>query len=351
MQFEINVIFNLRLSPGIEPATKGTLLQMDTTDWRAGGLQPRVLVAIASYGISNDRYLERIIREYKSMSFAVDIVVLSNIDKKLAAGIECLVGLPTKNPWSLPFAHKKLFADRLDRYDLFIYSEDDILITERNLQAWLEVNALLAEDEIAGFLRAELDSEGAQSYPDVHAYFHWDPSTVSRRGNYTLAHFTNEHAACYVLARAQLRKALNSGGFDVPPHEGKYDLLCTAATDPYTQCGLTKLIPVSHLTAFTVHHMSNRYVGKMGVTAEQLGEQTDALLRIAQNASRPKSLLPTENSPLALRLLEKLLRAGEGAGHSAHSENGAQGAFHRLRLGRDRTMAGRKRHIGDRHSS
>ena len=60
----------------------------------------------------------------------------------------------------------------------------------------------------------------------------------------------------------QLRKAIRSGGFLVEPHEWKYDLLCTAATDPYTQCGFTKLIPISHLDDFTVHHLTNKYVGK-----------------------------------------------------------------------------------------
>jgi 2-polyprenyl-3-methyl-5-hydroxy-6-metoxy-1,4-benzoquinol methylase len=262
---------------------------------QGGARRPRVLVAIASYGTSNDRYLERIIREYGSMSFDIDIVVLSNIDKKPAhEGVECLVGLPAKNPWSLPFAHKKLFVDRRDRYDLFIYSEDDILITERNLRAWRKVNALLAADEIAGFLRVEFGSSGELNYPDVHAHFHWDPSSVRRRGDYTLAHFTNEHAACYVLSREQLHRALSSGGFYVPPYEKKYDLPCTAATDPYTQCGLTKLIPISHLEEFTVHHMSNRYVGKMGVTAQEFSRQTDALLQIVDGTSRPRSLVPTE---------------------------------------------------------
>lgn len=267
---------------------------MSMTARKGGAAAPRVLVAIASYGSSNDRYLERIIREYRSMAFDIDIVVLSNIDKTPAPGIECRVGLPARDPWSLPFAHKKLFADRCDRYDLFIYSEDDILISERSLCAWREVTAQLAEDEVAGFLRIEFGNDGERNYPDAHGHFHWDPASVRRRGDYTLAHFTNEHAACYVLTREQLRKALKSGGFDVAPHEGKYDLLCTAATDPYTQCGLTKLIPVSHLDEFTVHHMSNRYVGKMGLTAREFGRQADALLQIAAGASRQRSLFPTE---------------------------------------------------------
>jgi 2-polyprenyl-3-methyl-5-hydroxy-6-metoxy-1,4-benzoquinol methylase len=254
----------------------------------------RVLVAIASYGTSNDRYLEQVIREYTSMAFTIDIVVLSNIQKRLGSRIECRVGLPAKDPWSLPFGHKKVFNERRDDYDIFIYSEDDILITERSLRAWMEVNAALADDEVPGFLRVEFGPWGHFNFPDAHAHFHWDPSSVRRRGQFTLACFTNEHAACYVLTRAQLNKAIKSGGFDVPPHQGKYDLLCTAATDVYTQCGLEKLIPISHIDDFTVHHMSNKYVGRMGLDGTEFGKQIEELLRIERAAKRSTILIDTE---------------------------------------------------------
>lgn len=254
----------------------------------------RVLVAIASYGTSNDRYLEQLVCEYRSMPFTVDLLIVSNIEKKPACDIECLVGLPNKNPWSLPFSHKKLFAERADQYDLFIYSEDDILITERNLMSFLDATAVLHDDEVIGFLRIEKGVDGEVNYPDVHAYFHWDPTSVRSRGRYTLANFTNEHAACYVLTRAQLAKAVASGGFTVEPHEGKYDLLCSAATDPYTQCGLTKLIPISHLDDFTVHHLSNKYVHSVGIREHALREQINALLRIATDREAPAPLFNTE---------------------------------------------------------
>jgi SAM-dependent methyltransferase len=252
-----------------------------------------VLVALASYGTSNDRYLERLIREYRSMPFDIDIVIVSNIDKS-ALGVECRVGIPTRNPWSLPFAHKKLFAERANKYDLFIYSEDDILITERNLRAFLDVTTALQPDEIAGFLRIEKGANGEESYPDIHENFHWDPTSVRSRGRYTLAHLTNDHAACYVLTRTQLRMAIQSGGFLVDPHEEKYDLLCTAATDPYTQCGSKKYIPVSHIDDFVVHHLSNKYAGRVGITAAELRDQTEALIRIADWRETPRPLFSTE---------------------------------------------------------
>jgi 2-polyprenyl-3-methyl-5-hydroxy-6-metoxy-1,4-benzoquinol methylase len=256
--------------------------------------QLRILVVLASYGISNDRYLLRLIEEYRSMSFFVDIVVLSNLKKQPAPDIEVLVGLPSRDPWSLPFGHKKVFADRIGQYDLFVYSEDDVLITEKNLRAFLEVSSIVREDEIAGFFRIEDGPNGNVNYPDVHAHFHWDATSISLKGGYTLAKFTNEHAGCYILTQSQLRRAIKSGGFLVGPHEWRYHLPETAATDPYTQCGFAKVVPISHLEDFTVHHLPNKYVGKYGVDGPELSAQVDTMLRLAENACAPMPLLKSE---------------------------------------------------------
>jgi 2-polyprenyl-3-methyl-5-hydroxy-6-metoxy-1,4-benzoquinol methylase len=255
----------------------------------------RILVAIASYGTGNDHYLRRLIAEYRSMPFHIDIVVLSNLEKDFGPEIECLVGLPDRNPWSLPFAHKTLFADRADQYDAFIYSEDDILIEEINIRAFLQITPLLKSDEIAGFLRIEKATEQERkSYPDMHGFFHWDSRSIRVRGGHVLARCTNDHAACYILTKMQLRRAIDSGGFLVGVHEEKYDLLCTAATDPYTQCGMTKLIPVSKIDDFCVHHMSNKYVGKMGIDESEMLAQISAILRIARDSQPQHTLFKTE---------------------------------------------------------
>ena len=56
----------------------------------------KILVAIASYGRGNDKYLAQLVREYQSMSFDVHIVVLSNIQKDVGPGVELVVGMPTR---------------------------------------------------------------------------------------------------------------------------------------------------------------------------------------------------------------------------------------------------------------
>jgi SAM-dependent methyltransferase len=256
----------------------------------------KILVAVASYGVANDRYLSQLIAEYRSTAFHVDIIVLSNLAKEVPPGVETVViNLDGANPWSLPFAHKQIFADRLSDYDVFIYSEDDTLLTEANIRAFLQVSEALPRAEIPGFLRFEQGPGGSRNFPEVHGHFHWDPASVRCRNENVLAFFSNEHAACYALTRPQLRRAIDSGGFLVGPHEGKYDLLCTAATDPYTQCGMEKLICISRLDDFMVHHLPNKYVGTtFGVDGEELCRQIGVLSGIAKNGHRPTDLFKTE---------------------------------------------------------
>ncbi|MGO8795988.1 MAG: class I SAM-dependent methyltransferase [Candidatus Sulfotelmatobacter sp.] len=238
----------------------------------------KVLVAITSFGTANDRYLSQVIAEYRAMPFTVDVAVCSNQGKAVPENVELVVGLPTADPWSLPFAHKEILAKRVRDYDLFIYSEDDILITERNIRAFLEVTDILPSGEIPGFIRYEIRPDGKKNYPDFHANFRWEPKSVRVRGGHTLAFFTNEHAGCYLLTQGQLQHAIASGGFLVSPHRDVYDLACTAATDPYTQCGLQKLISLSHFGDFLVHHLPNKYAEEYGLEEEECKRYIRALL-------------------------------------------------------------------------
>lgn len=253
--------------------------------------QVRVLVVLASYGTKNQVYLEQVIREYRSMSYQVRIVVLSNIPKDLGSDIEVRVGLPDKNPWSLPFGHKQLFAERMEEYDVFIYAEDDILVSKQNIEAFLLASEKLPDDVIPGFVHAETDNAGNLFFDPVHSHFHWDPASVDSAGDYTFAFYTNEHSACFLLTRQQLNRAIQSGGFVVPAHEGKYDMLCTAATDPYTQCGFKKMVCISHLEDFTVRHLpNNKHAVRPYRARAVFYQQIEALLNL-EKQNRPRGLL------------------------------------------------------------
>lgn len=255
----------------------------------------KLLVAIASFGTGGDRYLEKLIAQYQAMPLDVHIVVLSNIDRALPQGVELLVGMPTKDPWSLPFAHKKVFADRANDFDLFIYSENDTPITLRNIEAFLEVSDVLPENEIAGFFRYEESPRGIRNYINLHGHYHWDASSVCRRGPYVFASLSNEHSACYLVTKKQLRKAIDSGGFLAAPHQGKYDLACTAATDPYTVCGFRKVVCISRLEDFLVRHLPDKYTPEtFDMKDQEFDRQIQSLLEIADNKRASASLLQAE---------------------------------------------------------
>lgn len=254
----------------------------------------RVLVAIANYGEGNRRYLERLLAEYRAMSLSIDLVVLSNTPKNLGQDVEVKIGMPDEDPWSLPFAHKQLFVERIDQYDVFIYSEDDILISERNIRAFLEVTPTLSDDEIVGLMRIELHPDGRKSYDMIHEFFRWDPASVRVRDGQYYAHLTNEHAAAFILTRDQLCRAIESGGFLVPPHRYRYGLPETAATDPYTQCGMTKLLSLDRLADFEVLHLPNKYVGVYGIDEQSLSVQIDELRRIGRGSRAPTPWLQVE---------------------------------------------------------
>ena len=227
------------------------------------------------------------------MPYSVDIVVLSNIPKNLGREIEVKVGLPTKNPWSLPFGHKKILAERIEDYDLFIYSEDDILITRENIEAFLRITEVLPANQISGFLRYELDSTKKKWFPDFLGPYHWLPGSVNVVDQLTVVEFSNVHSACYIITRDQLRKAIESGGYLVGPHEGRYDLLCSAATDPYTQCGFKKVICISQLSKILVHHMSNNYVGRFGIGESDFNTQIKRLFSSEYNSNEINELFIT----------------------------------------------------------
>jgi ubiquinone/menaquinone biosynthesis C-methylase UbiE len=262
------------------------------------GRRLRLLVAIASFGEKNLEFIKKIIHRYQSMAMDVDVVVLSNIPKDLGPKVRVIVGLPSKNPWSLPFGHKALFAENVERYDLFAYSEDDMDVTEKNIQAFLRVTPELESREIAGYLRYEISPSGIWSLPEVHAAFHWKPESIARRNGYTIGEFTNEHAAFYLLTQAQLREAIASGGFLRGPCEGRYDMLCTAATDPYINCGFRKVICVSALEDFLIHHVSNRYVGQLGLPLSSFKEQIKTIADIGGKAHPASAICQTESKLL-----------------------------------------------------
>ena len=293
----------------------------------------RVLVAIAHHGTKNRAFLERMMDEFRSMDHDVHVVILSEAPKDLGEDVEVLVGMPSKDPWSLPFAHRPLFAERLEQYDLFVYSEDDTLITARHLDTFVELSERLPEHYLPGFMRFEEFEDGTRSYSTIHSFYRWLPDSIFQHDDLTFASFSNEHAACFALTRSQLRLAIASGGFLIEPHKGRYDMLVSAATDPYTRCGFTKVLCLERMNDLLVHHMPNVYLGRLGASPAVLDAQLDGVRRVASGERDTAQLLEPEvrtAPPIWSKncygaVSDDLIRMAGGTGHRLLSVGASTG--------------------------
>lgn len=277
-------------------------LPSPNVNWGGGKLpnttsRLRVLVVIASFGDKNLDFLRGIVGTYLHMDMDVDVMVVSNARKDLGPDVKVVVGLPSSNPWSLPFAHQPIFAQNVDTYDLFIYSEDDMAVTEENIRAFVRLTPNLKPDEIAGFVRYEINQDRGRTLPDAHGVHHWKPDSVSRRGDDIIAEFTNEHAGFYILTQEQLRRAIDSSGFLRAPYEGRYGLPETAATGAYVTCGFRKVVCISCFDNFLIHHLPNRYVGHLGLPLSAFRQQIE-ILHAIDRGQHPASTLCRVESKL-----------------------------------------------------
>ena len=262
----------------------------------------KILVTIPSYGDKNIHFLKRVINEFKSMPHEITIIVMSESHKEIDADVKVVVGLPDKNPKSLPFGHKRIFSDYADQYDFFIYTEDDTLITQKNIESYLEVHKFLPENELLGFLRFEESITGKKYYTTIHSQYRWLSNSVKTVNKYTFASFTNLHSACYILSNQQLKIALSSGSFFAPPREENYGMLETAATDIYTQCGFKKVICISHIEQFEVHHMPNIYYKKFGISSPDLHRMVDSLMKVKTDVRQDDSFFNSPYAPVSFHL-------------------------------------------------
>ena len=266
------------------------------------GSSLKILVVIANYGTGNDRYLAQLLAEYRAMPYDLRIIVTSNLEKDLGDDVEVKTGLPSSDPWSLPFAHQRIFAENADLFDLYIYSEDDILLTAKNVDAFLRATTVLPDNKIAGFLRTEIGPDGERYFPDVHSSFHWDPGSVTQTEGLRHAAFSCDHSGCYAVTRQQLRTMLSSRRFPAQPRSSINGMAETAATDCYTRCGLTRVICYSELESFLVPHLSNKYLGTAFDCAErEFAIQITALDEILLGRRSTRELLNTETSLPLLR--------------------------------------------------
>ena len=112
-------------------------------------------------------YLKKIIKSYISISSKISIFIHSNIITKETKKLSKIKNvkfikhnLINQNPRYFPWKCRDLMEKQRNKFDVFIYSEDDILFTKKNFSYWLKHKDIcLSSNFNPGFLRYEISKE------------------------------------------------------------------------------------------------------------------------------------------------------------------------------------------------
>jgi len=291
----------------------------------------RILVAIASYDFAQFIHLEEVLDAYLDMCAAgakVDVVVhetqpwsvalIDLLNTRLIchnpspnAGFTVTVSLRSPSlRLNLVDCHRKLFYDRLDEYDVFIYSEDDLRVTPKTVMAYIYETTRVQQLVGGDLKRASEFNVGIVRYeynfpPDVvitdktrHASLnttrvYWEhswhppiPKSVDFVPQPELSqhyvHMQNHHQGMFIATRDLLKAWRDKPGcnFDEirqrpgmkdrpsQPTEGTQRVwMSSQMLHGGRHCNVQQVIPVDNFGQLNVLHLPNknyRRVGKKG---------------------------------------------------------------------------------------
>jgi len=253
-----------------------------------------ILLAMAHYGSTNRNYFLSCLREYNSFKkyvLDVHLYLTEELDVSEFSNLKITQHIfdPSIGHY-LTHEHKQLFAENLDLYNYFIYSEDDMLITESHMDAYVGVQLMLSTPFVCGFMRYELRKDSDYKFlidnHPIHSCHRGGNRVV--KDNYMIfsePYFEvyNFHQAFYILPNSLMRFVLNSGRY----MENDYHyagILEGAASNIFFKCGLIKIIPRNRVSEFIVHHLSDRYANRADLAHIYTTEQTpdDEKMKIMQ---------------------------------------------------------------------
>ena len=222
----------------------------------------RFLVVLANYGDEQLNHLCRVVEEFQKFDsdrFHVDIVIHSNDHFAVESLNACEFAIcRPENPHMIPSSCRRTIYERRQDYDLFLYSENDQLYRQTQIEAFIECTNILPENRIAGFLRYEESGDDrGRIYPDYFGAFRWKPRSVEVHGGKLFARFTNIHHAGFLLMKQHLDRVIERTDFlEIRP---PYNLKCSVGTNPYEYGDMTKMICISELERFLTHHLPDKY--------------------------------------------------------------------------------------------
>jgi len=146
-------------------------------------MKKSILVSISNFGDKQLDHLNKIINEYRSYKkYDVTIHIHTTVDINRNDVISTIYDPNTVE--RMVYLHRQEFVDKRNDYDLFIHTENDILIKEDSVDLVLKYDKLLPENYVLGLLRYETHLNDPNIYlPDLWPNVFHGPTKVNNTGN------------------------------------------------------------------------------------------------------------------------------------------------------------------------
>lgn len=270
--------------------------------------KPRILIAIASYDLNQYQYLDRLMDsvfyDVCIGASVVDIVIYTTVVwpvssfegwvERSCGMIEIRIKSPSWKKRLVNF-HRELFYEKLNLYDLFIYTEDDHLLQPRHIFGFLKetevLKTMLGEDRYTdysiGFLRYEEHDQSSsrnrhqENLPSSKQKVIWEhPWDLS-----SLEGFKARHVVELSGINSSSHEYFNGGDlnhqgmFMATPHQllawkerrpdcrfnttwflerpGRREKVSSLHLFSEEGCNVTQLIPMQMYQDYLIHHMPN----------------------------------------------------------------------------------------------
>jgi hypothetical protein len=192
----------------------------------------------------------------------------------------------------LPLTCRKTIKKNIDKYDLYVYGENDHLFLEHHFDKFLEYSEILPDNRISGLIQYENDDSNNIYYPAFFKKFDWDYTTVEEYEGKKFAHFSNIHQASFIITNHQLNKICEKYDFETFFGDSpEYSVKCKVNTDIYKFCDMKKLICITDFKNNLIHHLPNLYInGEKGRNKNQRSEHLRMINSILKLLSKKSTI-------------------------------------------------------------
>ncbi len=153
-------------------------------------------------------YLKKVISSYQKLKINKKIFIHTNKKNILKKKFNYKnlyfkeYNLKNQNPRYLPWKCRDLINKQLKKFDLFIYTEDDLLFTQANLDYWLNYKNIIQKNYNLGFMRYEMNKRIKYLTDIIKPLFYY---TFINKKKY-IVNNQNPNCSFWIMDRNELTK-------------------------------------------------------------------------------------------------------------------------------------------------